>query len=114
MAIESEDVSEDLRRIVLSGRLDVQGTAEIEMKFTALSATTSKKLLVDLCQVNFLASIAIRALITNAKASQMRGGRMALLVTPDTSVAETVDATGLDSLIPVFTDPVAAEKELLA
>jgi anti-anti-sigma factor len=114
MAIEFEDVSENFRRIALSGRLDVQGTSEIETKFTALSAATARRVLVDLRDVNFLASIAIRALITNAKALQMKGGRMGLLVTPETGVEDTLDATGIDSLIPVYTDSSEAEAELLA
>jgi anti-anti-sigma factor len=104
MAIEFEDVSEDFRLIKLSGRLDVKGTYEIETQFTALSAARSKKVLVDLREVNFLASIAIRAIITNAKALQMKGGHMALLAAPETSVSETLETTGIDELVPLFTD----------
>ena len=114
MAIDFEDVSEDFRLIKLSGRLDVKGTSEIEMKFTALSAAAAKKVLVDLRDVNFLASIAIRAIITNAKALQMKSGRMALLATPDSGVAETLETTGIDELVPMFTDADEAKAELLA
>jgi anti-sigma B factor antagonist len=77
MAIAFEDFSEDFRLIKLSGRLDVKGTSEIESKFTSLAATASKKVLVDLREVSFLASIAIRAIITNAKALQLKAGRIA-------------------------------------
>ncbi len=113
MAIEFEDVSEDFRLIKLSGRLDMKGISEIEMPFTALSATSAKKVLVDLRLVNFLASIAIRAIITNAKALQMKGGHMALLVTPDTSVSETLETTGIDELVPLFTDESKARAGLV-
>ena len=114
MAIAFEDVSEDFRLITLSGRLDVKGISEIETKFTALSAAAAKKVLVDLRDVNFLASIAIRAIITNAKALQMKDGRMALLAAPDSGVAETLETTGIDELVPTFTDADEAKAELLA
>lgn len=114
MAIAFEDFSEDFRLIKLSGRLDVKGTTEIELKFTSLAASASKKVLVDLREVSFLASIAIRAIITNAKALQMRAGRMALLATPDSGVAETLEVTGVDELVPMFTDADKAKAELLA
>ena len=64
--------------------------------------------------VTFLASIGIRAIITNAKAQQHRGGRMVLLVGENTTVAKTLQATGIDALVPMFTDAGEAEAAALA
>jgi len=104
MGIEFEDVSDDVRRVTLSGRLDIQGTSEIELKFTAYAASAARRIIVDMTKVNFLASIGIRAIITNAKALQMKGGKMVLLVTPSSTVEKTLETTGVDTVVPMFSD----------
>jgi len=114
MALDFEDISEDFRRISISGRLDIPGTSEIETKFAALAASSGRRTLVDLTDVSFLASIGIRAIITNAKALQRRGGRMILFVGNNATVAKTLETTGIDSLIPMFSDYSAAEQAALA
>lgn len=114
MPIDFEDCSSQYRRITLSGRLDIIGTGEIEGKFAALSATAERRLVVDLTGVSFLASIGIRALITNAKAQQQRGGRMVLFVGDNAPITKTLETTGIDALIPMFATLEDAEKAALA
>lgn len=114
MPIDYKDIDENFRRIALSGRLDIPGTAEIELKLTSLTATTSKRVLVDLTGVSFLASIGIRALVSNAKALQARGGRMVLFVGDNAAVAKTLTVTGIDMIIPMFAAEADAEKAALA
>ena len=114
MAIEYQDIDEQLRRIKITGRLDIPGTAEIELKLTSLTATSSRRVIVDLTGVDFLASIGIRALVTNAKALKGRGGRMALFVGDNAAVAKTLTVTGIDMIIPLFTSEAEAEKAILA
>lgn len=110
MPIQFEDSSDELRRIFISGRLDIPGTSEIETKFAAMSASGKRQLVVDLTAVDFLASIGIRAIIANAKAQQKRGGRMVLFVGDNVTVAKTLAATGIDALVPMFTDRLDAER----
>lgn len=114
MAIDFDDSKENLRRITITGRLDIPGTDEIATKFAALSASAQRRVVVDLSAVSFLASIGIRAIITNAKAVQQRGGKMVLFVGDNTTVATTLDVTGVDDLIPMFADAGEAEQAALA
>ncbi len=114
MPIEFHEVSDGLRRIEISGRLDIPGTDEIATRFAALSAATNLRVVVDLTRVSFLGSIGIRSIIVNAKALQQRGGRMVLMVGDNVAVAETLQATGLGSLIPILTDNASAEAAALA
>ena len=58
MAIRFEDQNEDLRRIVLSGRLDTAGSEEIARQFAELTRS-SKGVVVYLSEVKFLSSMAI-------------------------------------------------------
>lgn len=114
MAIDFEDVSDDLRRISLAGRLDITGSEAIATKFAALAAAAKRRVVVDLTAVTFLASIGIRALVTNAKAQQQRGGRLVLFVGANEAVAKTLKTTGIDAVIPMFTDAAEADKAALA
>ena len=114
MAITHEDVSDSFRRITLSGRLDGPGTAEIDAKLAALSTAAKRRVVVDMTGVSFLASIGIRAVLASAKAAQQRGGRMVLYVGANPAVTKTLQATGIDALIPMFADVAEAEKAVLA
>ena len=114
MSINYEDVSESFRRIALSGRLDAPGTDAIATRFAALSTAGQRRVLVDLSEISFLASIGIRALVINAKALQQKGGRMVLFVGANAVVTRTLKTTGIDILIPMFADAAEAEKAALA
>jgi len=114
MAIDFDDSKENLRRITITGRLDIQGTDEIATKFAALAASAQRRVVVDLTAVSFLASIGMRAIIGNAKAVQQRGGKMVLLVDDDSTVLKTLEITGIADMIPMFTDAGEAEAAALA
>ena len=112
MAIRFEDVNEDLRRIVLSGRLDTAGSEEIAQQFAELTQC-SKGVVVYLSEVRFLSSMAISILVKGAKAVEAMGGRLALHVAENEVIIRTLEATGIDDLIPTFEDARHAEKAVL-
>lgn len=114
MSINYEDVGNNLRRIAISGRLDMPGTDSVASTLEQLVAAPKKGVVVDLSSVQFLASIGIRALITSAKAVQQRGGKMVLVVDGGSSVRMSLEATGVDQLIPVFRNTADAERAAVA
>lgn len=114
MSISYVDTGEDLRHIVISGRLDMEGTDSVAARLLELSAAPKKGVIVDLSALKFLASIGIRTLITTAKAVQQRGGKMVLVVNEQTTVMMSLKATGVDELIPVYRNITAAEKAAIA
>ena len=114
MSISYNDIGENLRRIVISGRLDMPGTDSVASKLVELTAAPKKGVVVDLSSVKFLASIGIRALITSAKAVQQRGGKMVLVVNDGSTVVMSLEATGVDELIPVFRNASDAERAAVA
>ena len=109
MELESELLHDHAMKVSLDGRLDIAGANDIDMQFTALTATKKAAIVVDLSKVDFLASIGIRLLLSNAKASSARGGKMVLL-NPQPMVKEVLESSGVGSLIPVFEDEQAAYK----
>jgi anti-anti-sigma factor len=100
--ITHEDLGEDLRRIVITGRLDTPGTNEISAAFRDLAAAPVRGVIVDLTQVEFAASIAIGQLIVNAKAVKNRGGHMVALVNSHSAVMISLQTTGIDRVVPVY------------
>ena len=113
MPITHVDVDESFRRITLSGRLDGPGTEEVAAKLAALATAAKRRVVVDLTGVSFLASIGIRAVLSTAKAAQQSGGRMVLYVGGNPAVTRTLEATGIDELIPMFADAAEADKAAL-
>lgn len=114
MPISYNDIGENLRRIVISGQLDMPGTDSVASRLAELTAAPKKGVVVDLSAVKFLASIGIRALLVSAKAVQQRGGKMVLVASQGSTVMMSLEATGIDELIPVFKNAADAERAAVA
>ncbi len=113
MSISYTDAGE-LRKIMISGRLDVDGTNSVAAQLEELSKAPKKAVVVDLSALKFLASIGIRALISSAKAVKARGGKMVLVVNTGSTVMMSIQATGVDQFVPVFGSESDAERAALA
>ena len=103
MSISYTDAG-DLRTIVVSGRLDVDGTDSVASKLVELTGAPKKGVVVDISSLKFLASIGIRALVSAAKSVKARGGKLVLVVDTGSSVMMSIKATGVDQLVPIFDD----------
>jgi anti-anti-sigma factor len=103
----------NIRLIKLVGKLDITGTSEIETKFAEYSAGERPRVIVDLSEVEFLASIGIRLLTLTAKSVLSRGGKMVLL-NPNPDVHHVLDVTGIPSIIPIYSQLESAESALMA
>jgi anti-anti-sigma factor len=112
--ISFDDVGQDLRRIMISGQLDAPGAKAIASQLLEFASGPRRAVVVDLSGVRFLASVGIGALIASAKAVSGRGGKMTLVVDRGSTVMMSLEATGVDQLIPVFGRSADAEKAALA
>ena len=113
MEIQFSKSDNDIRLIKLSGKLDILGTGEIETKFTGYCAGDKVRVIVDLSEVNFLASIGIRLLMLTAKSVTRRGGKM-VIVNPIPDVQHVLEVTGIPAIIPVYSFLESAETILMA
>lgn len=111
--ISYQDVGE-LRKIEITGRLDVDGTDSVAAQLVELTQAPKKGVVIDLSSLKFLASIGIRALVASAKEVKARGGKMVLVVDSASTVMMSIKATGVDQLVPVFEDSRDAEKAAVA
>ncbi len=100
MEINCEQLDGDIYKINLKGRMDILGNEEIDLKFSGMTAAPRKLFIVDLSEVNFIASIGIRTLLLSAKATHNRDGKIVIL-NPDSQVKKILLMAGIDLVIPV-------------
>ena len=110
MTISTESMEGGITRVLLDGRLDIQGAAAIDLKMNVL-AGSSKFLLVDLTNVSFLGSMGLRSIVVPAQAVKRRGGKVALFG-PVPMVEEVLKASNIHEVIPIFHDLDAAVASL--
>ncbi len=101
----------DIRFIKLIGKLDSAGYNQVDLKFTSHCSGTNVRVIVDLSEVDFLASIGIRMLTMNAKSLSSRNGKLVLL-NPTTEVKNVLDMTGISPIIPIYMDFESAKAAL--
>jgi anti-anti-sigma factor len=100
MIMSTEPLEGDITRVLLDGRLDIEGAAEIDLRMNVL-AGSARFLLVDLRKVSFLGSMGLRSLMVPAQAVRRRGGKVALFG-PVPMVEQVLKASNIDQLIPIF------------
>ena len=113
MQLHYSELENNIRLIKLVGDLDIIGVGKIETPFSGYCAGDNPRVLVDLSEVEFLASIGIRLLTLNAKSVASRGGRMVLLH-PRPDVRRVLEITGIPAIIPIYDGFESAEAVLLA
>jgi anti-sigma B factor antagonist len=113
MQLQYSEIENNIRLIRLSGRLDILGVSEIEGQFAAHCSGENPRVIVDLTEVEFLASIGIRLLTLNAKSVMSRGGRMVLL-NPSPDVRDVLELTGILAIIPIYEELESAEVVLMS
>jgi anti-anti-sigma factor len=100
MEINCEQLDGDIFKINLKGRMDILGNEDIDLKFSGATAAPRKFFIVDLSEVNFIASIGIRTLLLIAKATHNRNGKIVIL-NPDSQVKKILLMAGIDMVIPI-------------
>ena len=106
MEMEVEELGGGVTNVVLRGRLDSAGVDAIDLSFKAV-ADAKRAIVVDLSQVNFLTSRAIRMLVFGARAVTNKGGKLVLLA-PNEWVNFVLKAAEIEQYIPVMFDRSAA------
>lgn len=107
MEINEEQLQNDIFKINLSGRMDIEGVGQIETKFAGMTASPRMAVIVDMSDVPYMSSIGIRALLMNAKSVAKRGGKFVLL-NPQANVKNVLVTSGIDQIITIHSDLDAA------
>jgi anti-anti-sigma factor len=110
--IRFEQLPSGVALIRLKGRLDIMGAMKIDVQFAAVTAA-NRAVVVDLGEVEFLASMGLRTLIMAAKSMRSKSGRM-VLYRPLPLVEEVLVTSGTTTFLPVRHDLAEAEAEAQA
>jgi anti-sigma B factor antagonist len=106
MDMQIESLADGVTKVNLIGRLDILGAQKIDLNFSVV-AGGHRKVIVDLEQIQFLASMGIRTLLMGAKAIKSKGGAMALL-NPTPDVEKVLIVSGIEAIVPILHDLKAA------
>ena len=97
----------DVLVISLPSRLDAASLATLERAFSAAVAGHKGKVLADMSEVGFVASLALRMLLMNQKAAQPLGGDLRLSgLQPQ--IAEIFRKSRFDTLFKIYPDRESA------
>lgn len=106
MKMDVEEAEDGVAFVIMRGRLDTVGANTIDLEFNAI-ADARRAIVVDLSEVDFLASLGIRALVLGARAVRNKGGKLVIL-SPNDGVRSVLSAARTETLIPIFPDRAAA------
>jgi anti-anti-sigma factor len=98
--------------VAMKGRLDAKGADSVDLPLSVVAGSKTA-VIVDLTEVDFLASLGIRVLVSSAKAIQRKGGKLVLVV-PEGNVRMVLQTAGMETLIPMFPDRAGATAALNA
>lgn len=99
MACTTEELTGGVTRVILDGRMDIDGAAAIDSQLS-LIGDSKQAVLVDMQKVTFLGSMGLRALMAPARAIKSRGGKM-VLFGPNEMIEKVLKTSGIETLIPV-------------
>lgn len=104
--IQQEDV-DGTRILALTGRLDTETSADVELTLQDLLAAGERNFLIDMSGVGYVSSAGLRVLLATAK--QLEGGKGSLrLCSLNASVKQVFDVAGFSKLFSIFPNRDAA------
>ncbi len=99
MQIDKTDLGNSVTRLKLAGRLDINGSAMAEIPLS-LAARNCRRLVIDMSDVSYVASLGVRHLVMAAKTLDRGGGKL-VLFSVSGPVAEILETMGITDLIPM-------------
>jgi anti-sigma B factor antagonist len=106
MAFSTEELTGGITRVILDGRLDIEGAAAVDLRMNVIAGSKTA-VLVDLQKVLFIGSMGLRALVAPARAIKSLGGKM-VIFGPNELVEKALKTSGVDVLIPIHHELQAA------
>jgi anti-anti-sigma factor len=112
MKLQYSELENGIRLIKLVGKLDSNGTYDIEIEFIRSCGGDKARILVDVSKVNYISSIAIPLLVNTARSVANRGGRLGLL-NPQRNVLDVLELVGVSQRLPIYYDLKSAMAGML-
>jgi anti-sigma B factor antagonist len=107
-----ERLDNGIKKITLRGKMDIDGTNQIDLRLSAETSVERANVVVDLSDVDFMASVGIGVLVRSYKALKLRKGKMVIL-NPHKVVELVLERTLVNTLIPVCYDLKTACEQVM-
>ncbi len=78
MELSVEQIQDGIKKISLRGRMDIAGTEAVDLRLAVETAAEKGFVVIDLTELDFLASVGIGVLIRSVTALRKRGGEAVL------------------------------------
>jgi anti-anti-sigma factor len=101
------NLGERLVKVELVGRLDTVGVSRVETGFIAHLVPGAKSAIVDLSQVDFVASMGLRMLVSAAKDLKVRQAKL-VLYGAQRPVMQVFEAVALNKIIHICSEETEA------
>jgi anti-anti-sigma factor len=105
------DLENGLTKLAVSGRMDIEGSLAVDPVFAKV-AEEKIKVVADISNLTFLASLGLRTLVRSCKTLAERGGNLVLLGAQP-GVEKVLKTSGVNTIIPLVADMGEAEDILL-
>jgi anti-anti-sigma factor len=92
--------TDDFTQVALVGRLDAVGVDHVGTRFQGVTAARGRHTIIDMTDVDFIASLGLGMLLSAARALSNRGAR-AVIVNPQPFVMKVMETAHMPSVIPV-------------
>jgi anti-sigma B factor antagonist len=103
-----QETEDQITKIILSGRLDINGSLEIDKDF--MDAIKAKKdVVVDMSEVTFIMSLGMRTLVSGAKEVAKNGGKL-VISSPQANVEDALRESSLDTILPIISSNTDLKK----
>jgi stage II sporulation protein AA (anti-sigma F factor antagonist) len=104
MAIEiRQEEQGDVRILALSGRLDTETSADLELALADLQAAGANRFVIDMADIGYVSSAGLRVLLALAK--QLEGSRGSVrLCSLNDAVKQVFDVAGFSRMFAIFPD----------
>jgi anti-anti-sigma factor len=99
MQVTVSDFGDQVKKVILVGKLDIVGAQKIELPMATVSGSKCD-VVVDMVGVDFIASIGIRHLVVAAR-TVARSSRKLVLLSPNALVTDVLTTSGLQDLLPI-------------
>lgn len=113
MATTLESLVSPAGRLILRvrGALDLSGVQAVELKLTAAAARAGRHVIVNLSEVDQIASLGMGMLVSVSTAVSGKGFRM-MIVLPHSAVLDSMRRARLDQVLSIVPDQAAADAAL--
>jgi anti-sigma B factor antagonist len=111
MRLEVTERADDISQVALIGKLDISGLHEVDLKFHGVTAARKKPAVIDLTQLEYIASLGMGMLISCAQ-SLRRAGQPMILAGATGTVDTALRTAGIDQAIPMAASVDEAIRQL--